>query len=102
MFFSVPSNRYRQSQSFPPDGRTRRHNPPPSASLYFLSFGLALSISLIVSPIMSPPEQGIFIPHTWAHRTPHHSPQKRLALGARPRTSSDDNSAKLLILLGLG
>jgi hypothetical protein len=28
-----------------------RHSPLPSASLYDLSFGLALSISLIVSPI---------------------------------------------------
>jgi hypothetical protein len=39
MFFSVPSNRYRQSQDFAPHGWTMRHRPLLSADLYFFSLG---------------------------------------------------------------
>jgi hypothetical protein len=56
MFFSVPSNLYRQSQNFPAHGCTTRHSPPLSANLYFFSLGFAFSISLIVSGMAESPK----------------------------------------------
>ena len=60
-----------------PELPTRRQDektqPATVSQFVLLSLGFAFSISLIVSPIMSPPERVIFIPHTLAHRTPQKS-----------------------------
>src|SRR5665213_665666 len=95
MFFSVPSNRYRQSQNFPPHGWTTRHRPPLSANLYFFSLGFAFSISLIVSGMGRLSKVGIYFPHTFANPTPHLSPQIGRAVFAPARTFSDENSWRI-------
>src|SRR5665213_1135293 len=69
---------------------TSRHNPPPSASLYFLVFCPALSISSTVSAITSLPNGEYFpVPAQRLHDTHIGTHRKSLALGARPRTVLD-------------
>ena len=65
----VPPDAFGGSQSFVPVGKTSKLRPPPSSILYFLAFGFAFSISLIVSGMMSLPNGRIFIPQTLVHRT---------------------------------
>jgi hypothetical protein len=78
-----------------PVGKTSRLRPPPSSILYFLTFGFALSISLMVSAMVSLQNGVIFVPQTLVHRTPNCSPIKLVAAAARPRTSSHLFSRKL-------
>src|SRR6185312_6833329 len=55
----------------------RRHSPPPSANLYFLSFGFAFSISLIVSATADLQSGGIFLSPHFASSYPTSFPTEK-------------------------